>query len=70
MGDDKYFYFYKAVLLEETSSDILKESIKDGIILIDLKPHDKGTMARNHETGFRIYEKNLPMIFLHSEMIG
>ena len=69
-GDDEYFEFYKAVLLKGTSKDILKESIKNGIILIDLRLHDKGTMARNHGTGFRVYERNLPLIFSQSEVIG
>ncbi len=69
-GDDEYFQFYKAILLNNTSKDILRESIKNGIILVDLRLHDKGTMARNHGTGFRIYEKNLPLVFSYSEVIA
>ncbi len=69
-GDDEWFEFYKAVLLQGTSKDLLKESIKNGIILIDLRLHDKGTMARNHGTGFRVYEKNLPLVFSQSKVIG
>jgi hypothetical protein len=69
-GDDEYFHFYKAVLLKNTSTDILRESIRNNIILIDLRLHDKGTMARNHGTGFRIYEKNLSLIFQYSEVIA
>jgi len=69
-GDDEYFQFYKAVLLKGTTKDILRESIKNNIILIDLRLHDKGTMARNHGTGFRIYEKNLPLVFSNTEVIA
>jgi len=32
-------------------------------ILVDLRLHDKGTMARNHGTGFRTYEDKLPLLF-------
>ncbi|KQB36311.1 MvaI/BcnI family restriction endonuclease [Acidiplasma cupricumulans] len=69
-GDDEYFEFYKALLLKGTTKDILKESIKNGVILIDLRLHDKGTMARNHGTGFRVHEKDLPLIFSMSEVIA
>ncbi|BAB60583.1 TVG1490552 [Thermoplasma volcanium GSS1] len=69
-GNDEYFQFYKAVLLKGTTKDIIRESIKNNIILIDLRLHDKGTMARNHGTGFRIYEKNLPLVFSNTEVIA
>ena len=69
-GDDEYFQFYKAVLLKGTTKGILRESIKNNIILIDLRLHDKGTMARNHGTGFRILEKNLPSVFSNAEVIA
>ena len=32
-------------------------------ILVDLRLHDKGTMARNHGTGFRTYENKLSLLF-------
>ena len=69
-GDDEYFQFYKAILLKGTTKGILRESIKNNIILIDLRLHDKGTMARNHGTGFRILEKNLPSVFSNAEVIA
>ena len=32
-------------------------------LLVDLRLHDKGTMTRNHGTGFRTYEDKLPLLF-------
>ncbi len=62
-GNDEYFYYYKAEYLREPAHSLIKEEIENETILIDLRLHDKGTMARNHGTGFRIYEKDLPNVF-------
>jgi hypothetical protein len=68
-GDDEYFYFYKADYLREPDHSLVKEEIRNETILIDLRLHDKGTMARNHGTAFRIYEKDLPKIFKYRNTI-
>jgi hypothetical protein len=41
------------------SKSILKNQFENEKLLVDLRLHDKGTMARNHGTGFRVYEKHL-----------
>ncbi len=30
---------------------------------VELRLHDKGTMARNYDTGFRVYERNLENLY-------
>lgn len=62
-GDREWFKFERAQLLSGTSKDIIRSQIYAGNILIDLRLHDKGTMARNHGTGFRVYEDKLPLLF-------
>lgn len=59
----EYFHFYRAQILQGTSPDILGSQFKEENILVDLRLHDKGTMARNHGTGFRTYENKLPKLF-------
>ncbi|MFN7036964.1 MAG: MvaI/BcnI family restriction endonuclease [Bellilinea sp.] len=62
-GDREWFKFERAQWLSGTSKDILRSQIYAGNILIDLRLHDKGTRARNHGTGFRVYEDKLPFLF-------
>lgn len=62
-GNSEWFKFERAQLLSGTSKDILRSQIYAGNILIDLRLHDKGTRARNHGTGFRVYEDKLPFLF-------
>jgi len=59
----EYFKFYRAQLMQGTSPDLLKNQFREENILVDLRLHDKGTMARNHGTGFRVYEDKLPLLF-------
>lgn len=59
----EYFNFYRAQLMKNTSPDLLANQFKEEHILVDLRLHDKGTMARNHGTGFRVYESKLPLLF-------
>lgn len=61
--DKEYFHFYRAQLLKGTSPNILGSQFKEENILVDLRLHDKGTMARNHGTGIRAYENKLPYLF-------
>lgn len=59
----EWFHFYRAQLLKGTSPELLADQFKAENILVDLRLHDKGTMARNHGTGFRTYENKLPQLF-------
>jgi hypothetical protein len=43
--------------------ELLAFQFREEHIVVDLRLHDKGTMARNHGTGFRAYENNLPFLF-------
>ncbi len=59
----EYFHFYRAQLMQGTSPELLANQFRAENILVDLRLHDKGTMARNHGTGFRTYENKLPLLF-------
>ena len=59
----EYFHYYRAQLMKGTSAELLADQFKNENILVDLRLHDKGTRARNHGTGFRAYENNLPALF-------
>ncbi len=59
----EYFHYYRAQLMNNTSPELLGNQFKAENILVDLRLHDKGTMARNHGTGFRVYEEKLPSLF-------
>jgi len=64
MRDGKeYFNFQRAQLMKDTTPELLCNQFKSENILVDLRLHDKGTMARNHGTGFRAYEDRLPQLF-------
>lgn len=52
----EYFHYYRAQLLSGASQHVLADQLRYGNMLIDLRLHDKGTMARNHGTGFRAPE--------------
>lgn len=56
----EYFFFNRARLLSGGATDsILKNQFASGVLRLDLRLHDLGTMARNHGTGFRVYENDL-----------
>ena len=59
----EYFHYYRAQLMKGTSPELLADQFREENILVDLRLHDKGTMARNHGTGFRTYEDKLPLLF-------
>lgn len=59
----EHFHFYRAQLMKGTSPELLADQFRAENILVDLRLHDKGTMARNHGTGFRTYEDKLPLLF-------
>jgi len=59
----EYFHYYRAQLLSGTSPELLANQFREENIVVDLRLHDKGTMARNHGTGFRTLENKLPHLF-------
>lgn len=65
----EYFHFYRAQLMRDTTDKLLSELFKTGNLLVDLRLHDKITMARNHGTGFRIFEDKLHLLFQKIEDI-
>lgn len=66
----EYFLFDRARLLYHgTTKTILKNQFENGQLLVDLRLHDKGTMARNHGTGFRVYESNIDDLYEKVEEI-
>lgn len=67
----EYFHFTRARLLSGgTSQSILKNQFENEHLLVDLRLHDKGTMARNHGTGFRVFENNLENLYEKVEEIS
>jgi hypothetical protein len=70
-GDDEYFYYDKAKLLTGgTTKEILKTKFENGQLLIDLRLHDNNKTARNHGTGFRVYERDLEDLYEKVERIN
>ena len=63
----EYFHYTRAQLLSGVSEVTLAQQFRAGNILLDLRLHDKGTSARNHGTGFRAFERSLPLVFTHCE---
>lgn len=62
-GSIEYFNYTTARLLERTSTEILREQILAGNVLVDLRVHDRPTSARNRGTGFRARKNKLPFLF-------
>ena len=60
----EYFYYYRARLLQgNMSKQGLINAFISGDFVIDLRLHEKITMARNHGTGFRVKENKLINLF-------
>ena len=59
----EYFHFFRAQLMTGTSPNLLANQFRAENIVVDLRLHDKGTRARNHGTGFRVFEDRLPQLF-------
>jgi hypothetical protein len=59
----EYFHYYRAQLMKGTSMELLADQFRAEHIVVDLRLHDQGTMARNHGTGFRTFENKLPQLF-------
>ena len=60
----EYFHYYRARLLKGSMrKQGLINAFTSGDFVIDLRLHDKITMARNHGTGFRVKENKLINLF-------
>jgi len=66
----EFFYFDRAKLLTGGKTvEILKSKFENEQLLVDLRLHDNGTSARNHGTGFRVYERELEDLYERVEEI-
>lgn len=62
-GNEEFFY-KKAYLLENPSDDDFIKAIKNKLAFIDVRMYiRKNGSVRNHGTGFRIYEKDLHLLY-------
>ncbi|MBI5402581.1 MAG: hypothetical protein HY959_04220 [Ignavibacteriae bacterium] len=66
----EYFRFTNARLLKGTSPELLYDQFREQNIQVDLRLHEKGTMARNHGTGFRAKENKLIYLFKETKIIA
>lgn len=59
-GGVEYFWYNRARLLSGGATEsILRSQFESGQLRLDLRLHDDVTKARNHGTGFRVYEREL-----------
>jgi hypothetical protein len=63
----EWFHYTRAQLLYGTSTDILREQIYAGNVVVDLRLHARPTSARNHGTAFRAHEDKLSHLFRNVE---
>ncbi|MDE0471219.1 MAG: MvaI/BcnI family restriction endonuclease [Ekhidna sp.] len=64
------FHFNEAYLLDKPDPDNFLDAFEKGLIAMDVRMHLKPTGAlRNHGTGFRIDERNIPNLYEHREQI-
>ncbi len=64
VGKKEEFHFNEAAILSEPSARTFRDSFAAGKVMVDIRMHlrPNGT-ARNHGTGFRIREHDLPSLF-------
>jgi len=64
------FHFDEAYLLDKPEPDNFLDAFEKGLIAIDVRMHLKPTGAvRNHGTGFRIDERNIPNLYKNLKQI-
>ena len=60
----EFFHYNEAEILSEPSSLTFRDGFADGSVTIDIRMYLRPSgAARNHGTGFRILEQNLPRLF-------
>jgi hypothetical protein len=69
-GDDEWFRYDRAQLLMGTSTQIIRNQLLAGHVVVDLRLHDQGTRARNHGTGFRVRKDHLSALFKTVRELG
>ena len=64
------FHFNEAYLLDKPEPDKFLDAFEKGLIAIDVRIHLKAIGAvRNHGTGFRIDERNMPSLYENRKQI-
>ena len=64
------FYFNEAYLLDKPDPDNFLDAFEKGLIAIDVRMHLNPSGAiRNHGTGFRIDERNIPSLYENRRQI-
>ncbi|WP_213996999.1 MvaI/BcnI family restriction endonuclease [Tepidanaerobacter syntrophicus] len=64
INDKEYFYFDEAYLLQEPVIENFIAALEKGILMIDIRIHLKeNDKVRNHGTGIRIHENDLPLLY-------
>ena len=64
------FHYNEAYLLENPELDNFLDAFENGLIAIDVRMHVKPAGAvRNHGTGFRIAERNIPSLYENRRQI-
>lgn len=67
-GRIEEFYYHKALLLTEPGSKTFRKGFLSGKALIDIRMHLRPNgSVRNHGTGFRVREQDLPDLFGKNE---
>jgi len=58
------FHFNNAYLLEDPQPENFLDAFKNGKVVIDIRMHLKpNNSVRNHGTGIRIYENDIPLLY-------
>lgn len=69
-GRKEFFHYNEAEILSEPSSLTFRYGFANGIVTIDIRMYLRSSgSARNHGTGFRILEHNLPRLFGSADRI-
>lgn len=64
MENDEEFFFNQAYLLEDPKPENFLEAFESGKIVLDVRMHLKpNDTVRNHGTGIRIHESDLPILY-------
>ena len=70
VGNREEFHFIRADLLTEPSARTFKRCFDDGTVIVDVRMHLRPDGAvRNHGTGFRIMEHDLPNLYARSNRL-
>ena len=66
----EHFWYYEGSILTGCNNRRFFELIKEGKVILDIRMHLKATgKARNHGTGFRMYERYLEELYLNKDRV-